>query len=157
MSELAGGRSIVVYGQQEVVKDLIQARVDICGEIIFDAEVISISDPDGSEPRMRFLHDGVEAELTADFVAGCDGFHGISRGVLPVGRVTVYEKEYPYAWLGILAAVPPSHEELIYVRHARGFALHSMRSPDITRLYLQVDPDDDVSAWSDDRIWSEIR
>jgi len=157
LTELSGGRSIVVYGQQEVVKDLIQARLDGGGEIMFDAEAISISGSETAEPRVRFIHAGVETELTADFVAGCDGFHGISRGALPADRVTIYEKEYPYAWLGVLAAVPPSHEELIYVRHERGFALHSMRSPDITRLYLQVDPDDDESAWSDDRIWAELQ
>jgi p-hydroxybenzoate 3-monooxygenase len=157
LTDLSGGRSIMVYGQQEVVKDLIQARLDAGGEILFEAEALSVVDSDTTQPRVRFRHEDVQAELTADFVAGCDGFHGVSRDALPAHAVSVYEKEYPYAWLGILAAVAPSHEELIYVRHDRGFALHSMRSPDVTRLYLQVDPDDDVANWPDDRIWDELQ
>jgi len=157
LTELSGGRSIMVYGQQEVVKDLIQARLDAGGEILFEAEAISVVDCDTGEPRVRFRHASEEAELMAEFVAGCDGFRGVSRDALPAGAVAFYEKEYPYAWLGILAAVPPSHEELIYVRHQRGFALHSMRSPHFTRLYLQVDPDDDVRNWSDERIWDELQ
>jgi p-hydroxybenzoate 3-monooxygenase len=157
LTELSGGRSIMVYGQQEVVKDLIQARLANGGQIVFEAEATSLHDLESSRPRVHFVHNGAELELQADFVAGCDGFHGGSRDAIPAGALTVYDKEYPYAWLGTLAAVPPSNEELIYVRHERGFALHSMRSPQITRLYLQVDPEDDVSNWPDERIWEELQ
>jgi p-hydroxybenzoate 3-monooxygenase len=159
LTELSGGRSIMVYGQQEVVRDLIQARLATCGEdaILFEAQATSLLDLDTARPRVRFQHDGTEDELEADFIAGCDGFHGVSRGAMPRRAMTVYDKEYPYAWLGILAAVAPSSEELIYVRHDRGFALHSMRSPSITRLYLQVDPDEDLGDWSVDRIWNELQ
>jgi p-hydroxybenzoate 3-monooxygenase len=157
LTELTGGRSIMVYGQQEVVKDLIQARLAAGGEILFDARATGIVDLDSTCPRVRFWHAGQEQELEADFVAGCDGFHGGSRDAIPAGAVQVYDKVYPYAWLGILAAVPPASEELIYVRHERGFALYSMRSPEITRLYLQVEPDDDVANWPDERIWEELR
>jgi p-hydroxybenzoate 3-monooxygenase len=156
LTELSG-RSIMVYGQQEVVKDLIQARLDAAGQILFDAQATAVAGFDTNRPRVRFLRDGLEEELEADVVAGCDGFHGVSRDAVPAGALTVYDKEYPYAWLGILAAVPPSSDELVYVRHERGFALHSMRSPDISRLYLQVAVDDDLANWSDDRIWDELR
>jgi p-hydroxybenzoate 3-monooxygenase len=157
LTELSGGRSIMVYGQQEVVKDLIKARLDAGGQIIFDAEATALVDLESDRPRVRFRRDGIEDEIEADFVAGCDGFHGVSRGAVPESALRVYDKEYPYAWLGILAAVAPSNEELIYVRHERGFALHSMRSPSITRLYLQVDPDEDLANWSEDRIWQELQ
>jgi p-hydroxybenzoate 3-monooxygenase len=157
LTELSGGRSIMVYGQQEVVKDLIQARIAAGGQILFQAQATRLLDLNRDRPRVRFLHNGVEDELEADVIAGCDGFHGSSRDAVPPEALTIYDKEYPYAWLGILAAVEPSNEELIYVRHERGFALHSMRSPKITRLYLQVDIGDDVSHWSDDRIWDELQ
>jgi p-hydroxybenzoate 3-monooxygenase len=159
LTELSGGRSIMVYGQQEVVKDLIQARLDAGGldAIVFDAQATSLLDLDSSRPRVRFQQNGTEVELEADVIAGCDGSHGVSRDAMPRRAITVYDKEYPYAWLGILAAVAPSNEELIYVRHERGFALHSMRSPHITRLYLQVEPDEDLGEWSDDRIWDELQ
>jgi p-hydroxybenzoate 3-monooxygenase len=157
LTELSGGRSIMVYGQQEVVKDLIQARLAAGAEILFDAEAIALQELESHRPRVRFKHDGADEELEADFVAGCDGFHGVSRDVIPSSALTAYDKVYPYAWLGILAAVAPSNEELIYVRHERGFALHSMRSPSITRLYLQVEPDEDVAEWPDARIWQELQ
>jgi p-hydroxybenzoate 3-monooxygenase len=157
LTELSGGRSIMVYGQQEVVKDLINARLDAGGQIIFDAEATALLDLESDRPRVRFRRDGIEDEIEADFLAGCDGFHGVSRGAVPDSALTVYDKQYPYAWLGILAAVAPSNEELIYVRHERGFALHSMRSPSITRLYLQVDTEDDLANWSEDRIWQELQ
>lgn len=156
LTELAGGRSIMVYGQQEVVKDLIAARLAASGQIIFDAQATAFVDIDSEHPRVTFVQNGTDHQLEADFVAGCDGFHGVSRGAIE-RTLTVYDKQYPYAWLGILAAVAPSNEELIYVRHERGFALHSMRSPSITRLYLQVAPDEDLAEWSDDRIWSELQ
>ena len=157
LTELSGGRSIMVYGQQEVVKDLIAARLAAGAQILFDAEAIDARDLQSSRPHVRFRCNGAEDELEADFVAGCDGFHGVSRTALPQSACTVYDKEYPYAWLGILAAVAPSNEELIYVRHERGFALHSMRSPHITRLYLQVVPDEDLADWPDERIWEELQ
>jgi p-hydroxybenzoate 3-monooxygenase len=157
LTELSGGRSIMVYGQQEVVKDLIKARLDAGGQIIFDAEASELLDFDSNRPRVRFRREGVEEEIEADFIAGCDGFHGVSRPTIPESALTVYDKQYPYAWLGILAAVAPSNEELIYVRHERGFALHSMRSPSITRLYLQVDTEEELANWSDDRIWQELQ
>ena len=156
LTELAGGRSIMVYGQQEVVKDLIKARLEAGGGIVFEAEATSILDAQSERPRVTFVKNGAEEELDADYVAGCDGFHGVSRGTIPEPALTVYDKQYPYAWLGILASVAPSNEELIYVRHERGFALHSMRSPSITRLYLQVDPDEDLAQWPDERIWEEL-
>jgi p-hydroxybenzoate 3-monooxygenase len=159
LTELTGGRSIVVYGQQEVVKDLIAARLDRVGApLLFDAQATELLDLTSARPRVRFGRDGTHDEvLEADFIAGCDGFHGGSRDAIPPGALTVFDKHYPYAWLGVLAAVPPSSEELIYVRHERGFALHSMRSPTVTRLYLQVDPDDRIERWSDDMIWHELR
>jgi p-hydroxybenzoate 3-monooxygenase len=156
LTDLAGGRSIMVYGQQEVVKDLIKARLDAGGAILFEAEATRLAELESDRPCARFQHNGVEVALEADFIAGCDGFHGVSRDAIPESALAAYDKQYPYAWLGILAAVAPSNEELIYVRHERGFALHSMRSPSITRLYLQVDPDEDLDEWPDERIWSEL-
>ena len=156
LTDLAGGRSIMVYGQQEVVKDLIQARLDAGGTILFDSQATALLDPESKHPHVRFVCNGTEEELESDYIAGCDGFHGVCRGAIPQSALGVYDKQYPYAWLGILAAVAPSNEELIYVRHERGFALHSMRSPSITRLYLQVDPEEDLAQWSDDRIWQEL-
>jgi p-hydroxybenzoate 3-monooxygenase len=144
LSDLAGGRAITVYGQQEVVKDLIAAG----GDIRFEAEATEI---DPARPLIRF---GDGDELRCAIVAGCDGSHGVSRAAVPH---TAYERVYPFAWLGILARASPSSEELIYTHHDRGFALHSMRSPEITRLYLQVAPDEDPDAWPDERIWDELQ
>ena len=148
---LTGGRRITVYGQQEVVKDLIAARLETGRPLLFD-----VSDVEVDPPVLRFRHAGAEVELTCDFVAGCDGFHGVSRDSIPGGVLTSYTRDYPFAWLGILAAAPPSNEELIYAYHDRGFALHSMRSPTLTRLYLQVRPDEDLAEWPDERIWEEL-
>jgi p-hydroxybenzoate 3-monooxygenase len=148
------GRSITVYGQQEVVKDLIAARV---APIEFDVSDVELHDLTG-RPRITYTRaDGSSAALECDVIAGCDGFHGISRDSVPTGGLTVFERTYPFAWLGILAQAPPSHEELIYAYHERGFALHSMRSPTITRMYLQVPPDEDIAEWPDDRIWAELQ
>ena len=144
LSDLAGGRAITVYGQQEVVKDLIAAG----GDIRFEAEATEI---DPARPLIRF---GDGDELRCAIVAGCDGSHGVSRAAVPH---TAYERVYPFAWLGILARAAPSSEELIYTHHDRGFALHSMRSPEITRLYLQVAPDEDPDTWPDERIWDELQ
>ncbi len=156
LAQLTGGRAITVYGQQEVVKDLIGARLGAGGEIVFEASEVSVHALESTRPRIRFRRDGAEAELACDVIAGCDGFHGICRPSVPVGVLSAFERTYPFAWLGILAQAAPSHEELIYAYHERGFALFSMRSPTVTRLYLQVAPDEDIGQWSDDRIWQEL-
>jgi p-hydroxybenzoate 3-monooxygenase len=156
-AELTGGRAITVYGQQEVVKDLIAARTDAGGELRFEVEDVSLHDLESDRPCIRFSHKGSEHELRCDVVAGCDGFHGISRPTIPDDMLRIYEREYPFAWLGILAEVAPSNEELIYCHHDRGFALHSMRSPTLTRLYLQCAPDADIEEWPDERIWEELQ
>ena len=151
------GRSITVYGQQEVVKDLIAARLDLGAPLEFEVSDVAVHDLTG-QPRITYTAaDGTPQALECAIVAGCDGFHGISRDAIPAEARTVYERSYPFAWLGILAQAPPSHEELIYCYHERGFALHSMRSPTITRMYLQVPPDEDIANWSDDRIWDELQ
>jgi p-hydroxybenzoate 3-monooxygenase len=149
------GRCVTIYGQQEVVKDLIAARLDNGGDVRFRIEDATLHDLDETRPYVTFLDNGHGVRLECDFVIGADGFHGISRGHIPGRRE--YERNYPYAWLGILAAVPPSASEVIYARHERGFALHSMRSPSISRLYIQVAPDEDIAEWPDDRIWDELR
>ncbi|MBY8871373.1 4-hydroxybenzoate 3-monooxygenase [Micromonospora sp. PLK6-60] len=156
MTELTG-RAITVYGQQEVVKDLIAARLAAGGTIHFDAEVLRLAGLNSAEPVVHFRRDGRDEELRCDFVVGCDGFHGVSRGAVPEGVLTSYERTYPFAWLGVLAAAAPAVEELIYANHERGFALYSMRSPEISRLYLQVAPDEDITRWPDERIWAELR
>jgi len=157
LSELTGGRAITVYGQQEVVKDLIAARLDAGGELLFEVEDVTVHDLEGERPTVRFRHEGSEHELRCAVLAGCDGFHGICREAIPDGVLSVHEREYPFAWLGILAEVAPSSEELIYCYHERGFALHSMRSPHVTRLYLQCAPDERIDEWPDERIWEELR
>ena len=155
MTELTG-RAITVYGQQEVVKDLIAARLAAGGQILFDVGDVQLDGLTGNEPVIRFVHDGAVRELRCDFVAGCDGFHGVCRAAVPDGVLSAYERTYPFAWLGILAEAAPSTEELIYCHSPRGFALNSMRSPRITRLYLQVDPDADLADWPDRRVWDEL-
>jgi p-hydroxybenzoate 3-monooxygenase len=150
------GRSITVYGQQEVVKDLIAARVAAGVPPIFDVSDVAVHDLDTDAPRITYRDTGGPQEIRCDVIAGCDGFHGITRDSIPAGAISVYEHTYPFAWLGILAEAPPSHDELIYTYSPRGFALHSMRSPRITRLYLQVAPDEDIAEWPDDRIWGEL-
>jgi p-hydroxybenzoate 3-monooxygenase len=154
---LTGGRAITVYAQQEVVKDLLKARLDAGGPVLFEVADVSVRDLATAEPRVRFRKDGVTEEIACDFVAGCDGFHGVCRPSIPAGALTVHEKEYPFAWLGILSESPPPSPELIYAHHERGFALFSMRGPALSRLYLQCAPDEDPAAWSDRRIWSELR
>jgi p-hydroxybenzoate 3-monooxygenase len=155
--ELAEGRSITIYGQQEVVKDLIAARLDADGPLLFEVDDVSLHGIDSDEPSVRFKHEGVEKELRCDAIAGCDGFHGVCRPSVPEGVLSFNQLDYPFAWLGILAQVAPSTEELIYAPHDRGFALHSLRSPKLTRLYLQCAPDDEIEAWPDERIWEELR
>jgi p-hydroxybenzoate 3-monooxygenase len=151
------GKCVTVYGQQEVVKDLIARRLADGGDLRFECGEVSLHDIDGDRPRIRVEKDGNVDEIRCDFIAGCDGFHGISRPSFPEGKLTIYERTYPFAWLGILAEAAPSRDELVYMHHDRGFALYSMRSPHITRLYLQCRPDEDITEWSDDRIWSELQ
>ena len=155
LSDLTGGRAITIYGQQEVVKDLIGARLARGGPILFEVADVTLHDLTAA-PIVRFRHDGLRPELRCDVVAGCDGFHGVSRPSIPPGTLKTFQKDYPYAWLGILAAVAPSTDELIYAYHERGFALHSLRSPTVSRLYLQVRPDERIEEWPDDRIWAEL-
>jgi p-hydroxybenzoate 3-monooxygenase len=151
------GSAITVYGQQEVVKDLIGARTAAGLPLLFEVSDVRLEDVDTEKPRVRFVHEGAEQVLEADVVAGCDGFHGVSRHAVPAGVLTSFERVYPFAWLGILARTHPSSEELVYANHEDGFALHSMRSPTVTRQYLQVDPDEDLAEWPAERIWKELR
>ncbi|MBT2213092.1 MULTISPECIES: 4-hydroxybenzoate 3-monooxygenase [Actinomadura] len=145
------GRTVTVYAQTEIVKDLVALRLADGGDVRFEAEVLEI---DASAPSVTYRQDGRTHTLECDYVAGCDGFHGVSRPTVPGLRT--FSREYPFAWLGILADVPPSTHELIYANHERGFALHSLRSPKVSRLYLQVPPDEDLGAWPDTRIWDEL-
>lgn len=156
LSELTGGRAITIYGQQEVVKDLIRGRLEAGGEMLFEVSDVRLEGETTDSPSVHFRHGGESVELRCDVIAGCDGFHGVSRASIPNGELTMFEREYPFAWLGILAAVAPSTEELIYAYHERGFALHSLRSPEISRLYVQVDPDERIEDWPDDRVWQEL-
>ena len=150
------GRAITVYGQHEVVKDMIAARISSADALLFDVSDVSLHSIAGDDPSIRFAHDGAEHELRCDLIAGCDGFHGISRPSIPAASLRTHGRVYPFGWLGILARAAPSSRELIYCLHERGFALQSMRSPEISRLYLQCDPSDPIENWSDDRIWSEF-
>jgi p-hydroxybenzoate 3-monooxygenase len=151
------GKTIVVYGQTEVVKDLIEARLATGRPLHFEVDDVSLHDLDHDRARVRYLHEGTAQELECDFVAGCDGFHGVSRPSIPAGVVREFHREYPYGWLGILAAVEPSSEELVYAHNERGFALLSMRSPELSRLYVQCAPDEDIDLWPDERIWEELQ
>ena len=155
LSDLTGGRAITIYGQQEVVKDLINARLQANAPLLFEVSDVKLELEGG--PRIDFTHEGNAHTLDCDLIAGCDGFHGVARGSIPAGVLTEIEHVYPFAWLGILAEVAPSTDELIYCNHERGFALHSLRSPELSRLYLQVEPDDDIAEWPDERIWEELQ
>lgn len=157
LTELSGGRSILVYGQHEVVRDLIAARLAAGQEILFEAEATAIDGFMAGAPRIAFRHQGAEHTLDCDILAGCDGFHGICRPAMPAATLREFDRSYPFGWLGILAQVAPASEELIYASHDRGFALLSMRSPSLSRLYLQVAPDEDLALWPDARIWDELR
>jgi p-hydroxybenzoate 3-monooxygenase len=156
MAGLTGGRAITVYGQNEVVKDLIEARVQSGRPLHFEVSGVTPRDMDSDSPVVEFTINGVRQELRCDFIAGCDGFHGVCRRSIPAGHLQTYDREYPFGWLGILAKAPPSSHELVYSNHERGFALFSMRSQSITRLYLQCAADEDVMNWPDDRIWAEL-
>jgi p-hydroxybenzoate 3-monooxygenase len=163
--DLANGRAVTIYPQHKVVGDLIDARLKAGGQIIFEAEDVSVHNFErinsGKQtdrlPSIRFRDGGEMQELTCDYIAGCDGFHGVCRPSIPASALTLYERIYPFAWLGILAEAPPSAEELIYAYHERGFALLSMRSPTVGRLYLQCSPDEDIDNWPDERIWRELQ
>jgi p-hydroxybenzoate 3-monooxygenase len=156
LSGLTGGRALTVYAQQEVVKDLVRARLDAGGTILFEVTDVGVNDAGTSQPRVTFRHDGAAGEITCDFIAGCDGFHGVSRASVPHDALTVHEQDYPFAWLGVLADAPPVSPELIYCRHELGFALFTMRTTQLSRLYLQCAPDEDIANWPDDRIWNEL-
>ncbi|WP_243788276.1 4-hydroxybenzoate 3-monooxygenase [Saccharopolyspora gloriosae] len=156
MAALTGGRQVMVYAQTEVVRDLVALRVESGAPLLFEAEVLEVRGAETEHPQVRYRHAGAEQVLDADYVVGADGFHGVARKAIPAERVRTYERTYPFAWLGVLADVAPSTEELIYASHERGFALHSMRTPQVSRLYLQVPPDTDVRDWPDDRIWDEL-
>ena len=156
MRELTG-RSILIYGQTEVVKDLIAARLGSGLPLHFEAADVGVHDLETDRPRIRFTHGGSERELECDVVAGCDGFHGVCRTAIPTGLLRVFEREYPFGWLGILAEVAPSMDELVYTWTEHGFALLSLRSPSLSRYYLQVRHDEDVAGWPDDRIWAELQ
>jgi p-hydroxybenzoate 3-monooxygenase len=151
------GRQLTIYGQHELVKDLIALRLATGGPLLFEAAAVGVADLDTDRPVVHFEQDGRPQELACDIVAGCDGYHGVSRAAIPGPALRVYHREYPYAWLGILARTPLSSEELIYSHHDRGFALYSMRSPELSRPYLQVRPDEDLAEWPDDRIWKEMQ
>jgi p-hydroxybenzoate 3-monooxygenase len=156
ITELTGA-SVFIYGQQEVVKDLIAARLAYDGPLLFEVSEVALAGIDGDRPRITFVDDrGAARVLDCDLIAGCDGFHGICRPSIPAAALRPYERAYPFAWLGILAAVPPSTDALIYANHERGFALHSMRSTTISRLYLQVEADEELAQWPDRRIWEEL-
>jgi p-hydroxybenzoate 3-monooxygenase len=157
LSDLTGGRSIVIYGQTEVVKDLIEARIGDGLALHFEVEDVSVHDLESERPRIRYRHADEANELECDVIAGCDGFHGVCRASIPAGVLRTFDREYPFGWLGILAAVAPSSEELVYAHHERGVALSSLRSPELSRLYVQCRPDEDIAGWPDDRIWSELQ
>lgn len=157
LAGLTGGATVTVYGQTEIIKDLLNAHDRDGPQILFEVDEVGVFDLDTVAPKICFRKNGATAELSCDYIAGCDGFHGVCRPSIPAGVLTLLEREYPFAWLGILADVAPSSDELIYASHERGFALLSMRSPRISRLYLQCTPDEDLAAWPDDRIWHELQ
>jgi p-hydroxybenzoate 3-monooxygenase len=150
-------KGVTIYGQQEVVKDLVARLISDGEQILFDVEDVSVHDFERGAPRIGFRYDGQAHEIECDFIAGCDGFHGICRPSFPAGLLQVFERDYPFGWLGILAESPPPESELIYTYHDRGFALFTMRSPTLARLYLQCAPDEDIANWPDARIWEELR
>ena len=159
-AELTGGKGITIYAQHEVIKDLNKARCEAGGQIFYEVEHVSVHDfadaNSATKPSIRFRSHGEPCELSCDFIAGCDGFHGICRPSVPSGVLTLFDRTYPFGWLGILADVAPSCDELIYSYHERGFALLSMRSPEVSRLYLQCSPDEDIHKWPDAKIWEEL-
>lgn len=156
LTELTAGKAITVYGQNEVVRDLIDTRLATKRPLYFEASQVTVDGLDSESPVVRFRHEDAGYEIHCDFVAGCDGFHGVCRPSIPEGVLSVYERAYPFGWLGILAEAAPSCDELVYTYHDRGFALFSMRSPTLTRLYFQVPPDESIDDWPDEAIWTEM-
>jgi p-hydroxybenzoate 3-monooxygenase len=156
LTALTGGRAITVYGQHEVVGDMIASAVGHGQPLVFDVADVSLHDLSTDRPWVQFTQDGAVQRIDCDYVAGCDGFHGISRESIPADALQTFERIYPYAWLGILAHAAPTCDELVYAHHEQGFALFSMRSPEVTRLYLQCRTDEDLSQWPDQRIWAEL-
>ncbi len=154
---LSGGKCVTVYGQTEVTKDLMDARTALGGQVVYEAEDVAIRDLDSASPRIRYRKDGKAQDVTCDFVAGCDGFHGVSRAAIPDTILRNFERVYPFGWLGVLSETRPVSDELIYVHHARGFALCSMRSMTRSRYYIQCEFDEDLEEWTDDRFWDELR
>jgi p-hydroxybenzoate 3-monooxygenase len=154
---LTGGRAITLYAQHEVIKDLVHARLDAGGHILFKVSDVRLEDIDTTSPKILFHHEGEPRLLHCEFIAGCDGFHGVCRPSIPQGALTTYENTYPFAWFGLLVEGPPSASELIYALHERGFALVSTRSPAIQRLYFQCQPTDTIGDWPDERVWPELR
>jgi p-hydroxybenzoate 3-monooxygenase len=150
------GASLVIYGQTEVVKDLIAIRLGAGEPLLFEVSDVTVHELE-SKPRIRFSHEGAPQEIECDLIAGCDGYHGVCRPSIPAGVLRESSREYPFGWLGILAAVAPSNDELVYSHNPRGFSLLSLRSPTLSRLYLQVAPDEDLAGWPDDRIWEELQ
>ncbi len=150
------GKGTTIYGQQEVVKDLNATLIAAGTPILFEAEDVSVHDVDSKRPRIKFRHAGKAQEIDCDFIGGCDGFHGICRPSIPERALTIYDREYPFGWLGILSESPPPDHELIYSYHERGFALYTMRSPTVSRLYVQCEPDEDIDNWPHARIWDEL-
>ena len=156
IKELSRGRAVWVYAQHELVKDLIAARLGYDRPILFECRDVSIHDIESESPHIRFVHDDSGHRIDCDFVAGCDGFHGVSRRMIPESILRIYDRQYPFAWLGVLAEAKPASPEIIYAYHERGFALQSMRGPNISRLYVQCPVADTVEDWPDDRFWSEL-
>jgi p-hydroxybenzoate 3-monooxygenase len=156
LAELTQGKAVTVYGQHEVIKDLIAARLRNDGQIFFEVEEVAVGGLLTRQPYVRFRYQGETREISSDWLAGCDGFHGVCRPSVPAEALKIFEKIYPFAWLGILAEAEPNWNELIYAYHEDGFALFSMRSPSITRLYLQCRPDEDLSNWPDERVWENL-
>ncbi len=154
---LSGGRHVTIYGQTEITRDLMEARAAAGAESVYEAEDVSVHDFDGPSPLVRYRKDGRAHEIRCDFIAGCDGFHGVCRPSLPQGAIATYERLYPFGWLGVLSKTPPVSQELIYASHERGFALCSMRSEAVSRCYVQVSLDEAVGDWPDERFWDELR
>ncbi|MGL4974949.1 MAG: 4-hydroxybenzoate 3-monooxygenase [Bosea sp. (in: a-proteobacteria)] len=157
LKDLTDGRHVTVYGQTEVTRDLMEARKAAGLATIYNARDVALHDFDGARPRVSWQADGKGHELACDFIAGCDGYHGVARASVPDKAINLFERVYPFGWLGVLADVPPCSEELIYAGHARGFALCSMRSHTRSRYYIQCAADEDINAWSDERFWDELR
>ena len=151
------GKSVMIYPQQDIVSDLVAVRLGYGAPLLFEVSDVSVGEIDEARPMIRFTEKGEPRTLECDYIAGCDGFHGISRPSIPNGKIKLFERDYPFAWLGILAEAPPTKDELVYTHHERGFALLTMRTPTVSRLYLQVGRSEDIANWSDDRIWDELR